>query len=75
MISAGGAERTIAIEPGAPVAFDLPVSGVRGFHNYSYLLSARSTEGFVPRLLDPASHDDRNLGVQLQFQAVNASVR
>jgi hypothetical protein len=69
--SAGAAESTVPITPGATVTFDLPVTGVKGFRSYFYLLSARSTDGFVPRLSDPSSHDDRNLGVQLRFQAVN----
>ena len=72
IVSAGSAEKTIPIEPGTPATFDLPVFGVRGFRSHAYLLSARSTEGFVPRLHDPGSKDDRNLGVQISFQAVNA---
>ena len=50
--------------------FEVPASGVRGLRSYAYLLSARSSAGFVPHLSDPASRDYRNLGVQLRFQAV-----
>ncbi len=46
-------------------------AGVRGLNGYAYLLTARSTEGFTPRLIDPNSHDDRNLGVQMHLQAVS----
>lgn len=72
-VSAGGGSRTVQIEPGQPrVEFDVPAgAGVRGLNGYAYLLSARSTEGFTPRLIDPSSRDDRNLGVQMHLQAVS----
>jgi hypothetical protein len=74
IISAGGAEVRVSLEPGIEQTFELPAKGgVRGFQNHSYLMSVQSTDGFVPRLLNPASLDDRNLGVQLRFEAFNAS--
>jgi hypothetical protein len=66
----GGSEANIPIVPGKPVTFDVPAAGVRALKSYSYLLSARSTEGFTPRLLDPSSTDPRNLGVLITFTAV-----
>jgi hypothetical protein len=73
IVSAGAGSRTVQIEPGQPrVEFDVPVgTGVRGLNGYAYLLTARSTEGFTPRLIDPNSNDDRNLGVQMHLQAVS----
>ncbi len=68
IVSAGAAELTVPLTPGANATFDLPLSGVKGFRSYYYLLSARSTEGFTPRLNDPTSRDNRNLGVQIAFQ-------
>jgi len=47
-------------------------AGVRDQRSYAYLLSARSAEGFTPRLHDPASRDFRNLGVLMRFTAVAA---
>jgi hypothetical protein len=73
IMSAGDGERRIALEPGKPVSFDLPASGVRDDHSYAYLLSAQSTEGFTPHLRDPASTDSRNLGALLRFTAVPKS--
>ena len=58
------------LTPGEAVRFDLPVSGVRGLNSFAYLISARSSEGFVPRAREPQSADDRNLGVSMRFQAV-----
>ena len=58
------------IVPGHSVTFDLPVSGVRGLDSYAYLLSAQSSDGFIPSVRDPHSTDGRNLGVLMRFQAV-----
>jgi hypothetical protein len=68
-ISAGAGTSTIALVQGKSVAFELPVSGVRGFNSYEYLLSVQSSEGFIPHLRDPVSVDFRNLGVLLNFRA------
>jgi hypothetical protein len=68
-ISAGAATSTIPIVPGKTVAFELPVAGVRGLNSYEYLLSAQSSEGFIPHLQDPSETDPRNLGVLLNFRA------
>jgi membrane-bound metal-dependent hydrolase YbcI (DUF457 family) len=70
IISMGAGEKRIGLEPGKPVIFDVPASGVRDLRSYAYLLSARSTEGFTPHLLDPGNEDRRNLGVLMQFTAV-----
>jgi hypothetical protein len=70
IVGAGADSMAHQLAPGQPVSFDLPVSGVRGLNSYAYLISARSTEGFVPRARDPQSADERNLGVSMRFQAV-----
>jgi len=69
-VSAGGVEITVTIAPGKPVRLDVPAEGVRAFNSYAYLLSARSSDAFVPHLLDPGSNDWRNLGVQVQLTPV-----
>jgi hypothetical protein len=68
-VSAGAEAVSIEIAPNKPVTFDVPASGVRDKNRYAYLMSARSTEGFIPRLVDPTSRDERNLGVQMNFAA------
>lgn len=62
--------QTVHLEPNKPVTFDIPITAVRGLNGYAYLISARATEGFVPRLFDPNARDDRNLGVQMQLKAM-----
>lgn len=71
-ISVGGAPLTVQIEPRKTAVFNLPTTGVRGLKSYAYLLWARSSEGFVPRLLDPRSQDPRNLGVLIRLTPVEA---
>jgi hypothetical protein len=73
IVSAGAAQVTVPLTPDKPVTFDLPVSGVRDFTSYAYLLSARSTEGFTEHLRNPESTDYRNLGVLMRFTAVPAA--
>jgi hypothetical protein len=71
-VSAGAEQKIVVLTPGRPVTFDVPASGVKGFRSYAYLMSAQSSDGFVPRLRDPSSQDTRNLGVQVTFRAVEA---
>jgi hypothetical protein len=72
-VSMGAGAVSVPIEPGRISAFEVPASGVRGFQGYAYLLTARSSEGFVPHLMDPQSRDYRNLGAQMRFSAVTRS--
>jgi hypothetical protein len=69
-VSMGRAASRVPMLPGKPVVFDVGASGVRGLNSYAYLLSASSSNGFTPHLLDPESDDHRNLGVMIRFKAV-----
>jgi hypothetical protein len=72
-VSAGAKAASVSIAPGATMTFDVAAAGIKGYNNmHFYLLTARSSEGFTPRLTDPESRDDRNLGVQMNFQVVSA---
>ena len=71
-VSAGSDTKIVPLLPQKPVTFDVPASGVKGFRSWEYLLSAQSSDGFIPHLRDPASPDNRNLGVQVVFQAFEA---
>jgi hypothetical protein len=72
-VSMGGGAVTVPLEPNSPVRFDVPARGVRDQRSYAYLLSARSSEAFVPHVVDPKSTDYRSLGAQLRFLAVPAT--
>jgi hypothetical protein len=66
-VAMGSKAVTVQLEPGRPQTIRVPASGVRGLESYAYLLTARSTGGFIPHLLEPANQDYRNLGAQLRF--------
>jgi hypothetical protein len=69
-VSMGLEEVTVDLEPHNVATFDVPASGVRGLNGYAYLMTAQSTEGFVPHANDPQASDYRNLGAQLRFRPV-----
>ncbi|HYM24132.1 MAG TPA: hypothetical protein VEU08_13025, partial [Vicinamibacterales bacterium] len=56
-VSAGSTVRTIVIERGKRISFDVPVSDVRELYGYACLLRAQSSGGFIPHLLDGKSDD------------------
>jgi hypothetical protein len=74
-----GAERVVVpLTPGKVATFNVPARGVlyeRYVRSYAHLLSASSSEGFVPVIRDPtaAARDYRNLGVLMRFAAVPAA--
>jgi hypothetical protein len=70
-LSCDGPRVTVPLVPGKPVSFDLLTEGTRGLRSYAYLLSAQSSEGFVPHLLEPTSRDFRNLGALIRFTVVS----
>ena len=72
-VSMGSDAVSVPIEPGQVVRFEVPASGVPDFQSHAYLLQAHSSEGFVPRLMDPQSRDYRNLGAQMRFSAITKS--
>jgi hypothetical protein len=72
IVSMGGAESRVPLQPGQRTTFDVDAAGVRGLNSFAYVLSARSTEAFIPHLIDPVSDDYRNLGVLMRFKAVPA---
>jgi hypothetical protein len=67
-VTMGSDPVSVPLEPGKVVTFEVPASGVRGLNDYCYLMTARSTEGFVPHLMNPQSEDYRNLSAQLRFR-------
>jgi hypothetical protein len=67
-VAMGSDPVSVPLAPGKVVTFEVPASGVRGLNDHCYLMTARSTEGFVPHLTDPQSTDYRNLGAQLRFR-------
>jgi len=69
----GAATVSVPLVPRKPVRFRVPAAGVRGWKDFDYLLSARSSEGFIPRLAAPGSTDSRNLGALVRFSPVTSA--
>ena len=74
----GAGSVVMPLTPGKVARFNVPASGVlyeRYVRSYAYLLSASSSQGFVPFIRDPtaAAHDARNLGALMRFAAVPAA--
>src|SRR6185503_5574428 len=67
-LSAGAGSMTRTLVPKQTQKFNLKTSGVRGFGDYDYLLSVRSTGGFIPHLMDPRNGDYRNLSAKIRFR-------
>lgn len=77
-VSMGAGRVVVPLTPGKVATFNVPARGVlyeRYVRSYAYLLSASSSEGFVPAIRDPnaAVHDYRNLGALMRFAAVPAA--
>jgi hypothetical protein len=69
-VSIGGATVHVPLVPGKVASFSVPASATPGWRDYNYLLHARTSAGFVPRLLDPKSSDNRYLGANLRLSPV-----
>jgi hypothetical protein len=77
-VSMGAAPVVVPLTPGKIATFNVPANGVlyeRYVRSFAYLLSASSSEGFVPVIRDPtaAARDYRNLGALMRFAAVPAA--
>jgi hypothetical protein len=66
-VSIGSSTVTVPLTPGQVASFTVPASGTPGWRDYNYLMRARTSSGFVPRLLDPKSTDNRYLGANMRF--------
>jgi hypothetical protein len=71
-VSMGAGAVTVALTPGRVSTFAVAASGVHYVQSYAYLMSARSSEGFVPHVFDLQSRDYRNLGALMRFQAITS---
>ena len=74
-VSMGADPVVVPLVPGKIARFNLPVRGVlyeRYGQTFTHVLSASSSEGFVPALRDPnaPTRDYRNLGALVRFSAV-----
>ena len=64
----GGDEATTDLEPGVEVQVSLSPSGIHVRGRWAYLLSVRTSAGFIPSRLVPGSGDRRFLGAVIALQ-------
>lgn len=70
-LSMGAGSTAVTLAPGKVSTFAVPAgSSVRYLQSHAYLMSVRSSEGFVPHLQNSGSGDYRNLGALMRFSAV-----
>jgi hypothetical protein len=68
VLDAGGASVRVHLEADVPASVRVPAKWVQSrVGSAACLLSVSTSDGFVPRLSDPASSDSRFLGVLLNF--------
>jgi hypothetical protein len=70
-VSFEGRSTTVTLKPGESVDVSMTSDGgVYARRGYGYVLSVKTTNGFVPMNTDSASRDNRYLGVMMRLQGV-----
>jgi hypothetical protein len=69
-LSAGAGTRTVQLAPNTATTVSLPTRGWYARSGVGMLLSVETSDGAVPRLLDPTAGDTRFLGVLMQLNGV-----
>jgi hypothetical protein len=67
-VSAGSGTSTQTLAPNQPVTVTIRATGVQTI-GFASLLSIRTSDGFVPRLVEAGSRDSRYLGVHVSLRA------
>jgi hypothetical protein len=73
-LSAGTGSRTVQLEPNTLTTVSLQTRGWYARSGVGTLLTVETSDGAVPRLLDPAHGDTRFLGVLMQLRGVGTAV-
>ena len=74
-IQIGDGEGRIALEPDVPGSATIHPSGVNSRQSWAYMMRVTTSDGFVPRLIDPGSDDPRFLGAAISLTAVPVPAR
>ena len=74
-IDIGAGAGRIMLQPEVPGSVTIRPGGVYSRHSWAYLMEVTTSDGFVPRLLDPGSDDPRFLGAAISLTAVPAGGR
>jgi hypothetical protein len=69
-VSFDGRATELDLRPGVPIDVTIPTGpGVYAVRAYNYLLTVKTSDGFVPYLTEPGSKDRRYLGVLMVLRA------
>ena len=74
-IDIGAGAGRIMLQPEVPGSVTIRPGGVYSRRSWAYLMEVTTSDGFVPRLLDPESDDPRFLGAAISLTAVPAGGR
>ena len=69
-IDIGRGKGLIVLEPGIPGTIAIRPDGVYSRKSWAYLMRIRTSDGFVPRLVELGSEDSRFLGAAVSFTGV-----
>ena len=69
---AGAGRQTLVLARGETAKLFLPASSKLSRGGFAFVMTAETERGFVPRLIDPASDDERFLGVDVKIVGVRA---
>ena len=69
-IDIGRGKGLIVLEPGIPGTIAIRPDGVYSRKSWAYLMRIRTSDGFVPRLVELGSEDSRFLGAAVNFTGV-----
>ena len=74
-VSVDGSTQTADLDPNRPVSFRFPVQGVYTRNAQNFVLTVKTSKGFVPKLRDVTSRDPRFLGVAVELTDIHSAER
>ncbi|MEE2792822.1 MAG: hypothetical protein VX453_14395 [Acidobacteriota bacterium] len=74
-IDIGGGDEVIALKPGVSGTATIRPAGVYSRQSWAYLMRIRTSDGFVPRLVESGSTDSRFLGAAINLTVLPVADR
>ena len=74
-VDVGRGQVVLVLEPGVQGTVTVEAAGVYSRKSWAYLMQIRTSDGFVPRLVEPGSSDGRFLGAAVSLKATPGVTR
>ncbi|MBM63802.1 MAG: hypothetical protein CL484_12720, partial [Acidobacteria bacterium] len=74
-VDVGRGQGVMVLEPGVQGTVTVEAAGVYSRKSWAYLMQIRTSDGFVPRLVEPGSGDGRFLGAAISLRATPAAIQ